>query len=274
MKDNPLRSLLLKLLLFPVCAVLTPQLQAQWLVHSPTNPGISTTASFANPQPGYTGSVVAKISNVSSGVVPGVPGITPNPFTNLTPTFFSPAGFTTDPGGSFDYLNIGYNDSDDTFKVTISFASLAGGFLPAGSTIAFLDVDNGENILNLAAIGPTGGWLAPLSAPQDYFDYDNAPGGVAAGLGATFSGAGPYNLLGNSLNQDSAFQGFVTTQNIRSLSFTYSNTNANTGFMLAGDLGIAIGMRAIPEPSSAALLALGGIAGLVAFRRKLSRQVN
>lgn len=259
---------------FAISASIAPRSEAQWLRHVPNNsfpPGVATNAQFANPQPGYTGPVAAKITNVISGVNPGVPGITPNPFTNLTPSFFSPGGFTTNPGGAFDYLNVGYNDSDDTFKVTINFTSLAAGYLPAGSIIAFLDVDNGENVLKLTGTGVTGAWLAPLSPPQAYFDYDTAPGGVTPGLEAVFSGSGPvYNLFGNGLNQDSAFQGFITTANIKSLSFVYSNTNAGTGQMLAGDLGIAIGMRAIPEPSVYMLLGVGLLLCGQRFRRHCS----
>jgi hypothetical protein len=65
-------------------------------------------------------------------------------------------------------------------------------------------------------------------------------------------------------NQDSAFQGFTLNQNISSLSFLFADGFGPPG---SGGYGVAI---AVPEPATTTL-AITGIAGLWAYRRKFSK---
>jgi hypothetical protein len=254
--------------------------QAQWLTHTPDTsqpPGVATNASFPSV---LTGNVTAAITVFTDGLGNGVPGITPNPFTNVTSTFLSYYP-VLNPGNQFDFLNVTSNDTGDIFQVVFNFSGLAGGVLPAGSTIAFLDLDNNENVLELSGFAQGGSvgqynspWLTQFNGvgtPPAVFDYDNAPGGVTLGLESAVSiNGGFYTLTGDPSNQDSAFQGFTTNVPLGSLSFIYNVTdptgNANPGF---DTYGIAI--KAVPEPQSTALILFAGLAFVVARRRLFGR---
>ncbi len=272
MKPRPLCSLL-AILAFAFCSA--PVAKAQWLTHTTTNPGTDTNAVF--PAGGPSGYATAHLTPFRDGIGNGIPGISPNPFTNVTAAFTSycPAN----PGGTFDFLNVTSNDTGDAFMVTFDFSNLAGGVLPAGSTIAFLDVDTYEDVYEISGFAAGGGqystpWLNQFNgipAPAA-FDYDNAGGGVNPILAAALlTGGATYALIGDASNQDSAFQGFTTTQPLGSLSFIYSVSdptgNANPGF---NSYGIAI--QAVPEPSTNALALLGGVIALVAYRRQQNRR--
>ena len=256
--------LLLIILVFALGSI--ANVRAQWLTHSTVSPGTATSGAFPFGLGGFT---TTSISQVVDGTGNGVPGISPNPFTNVTSTFLS--YYSLNPTNTFDFLNVTSNDTGDFFKVTFEFSNLAGGVLPAGSTIAFLDVDNYENVIELSGFAQGGlqgqyntPWLTQFAGtPPDAFDYDNAPGGVTSGLAAVAGvNGGFYHLTGDPSNQDSAFQGFTTNVPLGSLSFYYQvadpTGNANPAF---DTYGIAI--KAVPEPSTFALALLGG--GLVAF---------
>lgn len=255
----------------------TSGLQAQWLTHtytSNTPPTSQTTnAIFANATGGYVGNVSVSATNFVDGTGNGYIGIAPSPFTAVTPTFNSL--FPLNPGGRFDYLNVGYNDTGDKVTVTFDFSGLAFRYLPAGTVAAFLDVDSLETIQNMTATDSagnliTGAWLTPLASPRDLFDYNNLGGdGLIAGAEATYSQvAGVYNFNGTATNDSSAFQGFSTLTDIRSLTFTLGNSGPVTPNS-PGGYGIALGQ--IPEPSTA-MLALVGATGIffVVRRRTIS----
>ena len=232
--------------------------QAQWLTHTPDNaqpPGTATNAAFPY---GLSGNVTATVTVAIDGLGNGIPGISPNPFTAVTNTFNS--FFSVNPGtNTFDFLNITSNDTGDFLQVVFDFSGLQGGVLPAGSTIAFLDVDNNENVLELSgfAQGGLGGqyftpWLTQFNGvggtPPDAFDYENPDGGVLPALAAVVNqSSGFYSLVGDPSNEDSAFQGFTTNVPLGSLSFIYDLSdptgNANPAF---NTYGIAI--QAVPEP--------------------------
>lgn len=251
-----------------------PGARAQWLTHTTTIPGTNTNAVF--PAGGPSGFATASVTPFRDGFGNGIPGISPNPFTNVTTAFtnFCPLN----PGGTFDFLNVTSNDTGDVFLVTFNFSNLAGGVLPAGSTIAFLDVDNNENVLELSGFDQSGNqfggpWLNQFNgfpAPAA-FDYDNAGGGVTLGQSATVGlSGGFYSLTGDPSNQDSAFQGFTTTQPLGSLTFIYSVSDPSGGATLAFDsYGIAI--KAVPEPAPTALAVLGGVLALAYSQRRRLR---
>lgn len=247
------------LLTLAVTLATAPLGRSQWLTH--TQAGSGTTATF--PAGGLGGSVSTSINILTDGLGNGVPGLSPNPFTNVTSTFLS--YYSLNPGNTFDYLNLASNDTGDLFQVTFNFTSLTGGVLPAGSTIAFLDVDNYENVLQLSGYGPGGvplaaTWLQQFNGvgtPPAAFDYDNAGGnGIGANVATFFNLGGYYDLIGDRSNQDSAFQGFTTTQALTSLTFYYSTSDPTGGVNpILDSYGVAI--RAVPEPSAYLLLGLG-----------------
>lgn len=267
------------LALLSLTCLLAPTSRGQWLTHTPDNsqpPGSATNASFPF---GLSGNVTTSVTIYNDGLGNGVPGVSPNPFTNVTNTFLS--YYSLNPTNTFDFLNVTSNDTGDVFKVTFDFSHLAGGVLPAGSTIAFLDVDNYENVLELSGFAQGGlqgqyntPWLTQFNGsntPPAVFDYDNASGGVIPGLAAALSvNGGYYTLAGDPSNQDSAFQGFTTNVPLGSLSFIYDVSDPTGGANPAFDTyGVAI--KAVPEPQSTAFILLGGLASLVACRCKLSR---
>lgn len=267
-------------LILGVSLTLVPFAQGQWLTHTTVaNPPPNTqqtTAHFAGAAGGYVGTVTATASNVATT---GIPGISPNPFTNVTtgPGSFA-ANYPLNPGGTFDFLNINYNHVSDTFTVTFSFSGLSLGVLPPGAVIAFLDVDNFENVTNISATDSQGhpissSWLLQLPTATNLFDYDAAPGGLTPGQEAVFTQptGGVYDLTGQFSNQDSAFQGFRTNRPIKSLSFTFTDSSA---VAQAGSYGIAIEdpqFVAVPEPSAMNLAELGCAALILLAGQRASR---
>jgi hypothetical protein len=161
-------------------------------------------------------------------------------------------------------LNLQSNDTWDFYLVRMNFSGLSGGVLPAGSVIAFLDVDNSEGVQSLTGydqngVAYGGAWLQQFNGtgtPPAAFDYENPDGGVNTALAApVFLTGGSYDINAQALgNQDSAFQGFTTTQNLKSLSFFY-HTSTGSPVLQFNSYGIAI--EAVPEPSAYMLLGLG-----------------
>ena len=116
--------------------------------------------------------------------------------------------------------------------MTFDFSGLQGGVLPAGSIIAFLDVDNYEYVVELSGFAQGGlqgqyfnPWLTQFNGtgtPPAAFDYENPDGGVTQGQAAAVTqNSGFYSLNGDPSNQDLAFQGFTTSVPLGSLSFIY-----------------------------------------------------
>lgn len=238
-----------------------PFARSQWLVHTTVNPGLDTQATFAGGTGAYAGYVTAHATIIADGLGNGVPGISPSAFTNVTTT--GPNSFTSlfplDPGGTFDSLNMGSNDSGDIFTVTIDFSNLANGYLPANSLIAFLDVDSLENVSRMRATDSAGNlisipWLTPLAAPRDFIDYNNAGGNsISPSDAAAISYAsGVYTFNGGATNPSSGMQSFFNTQDLKSLTFMYDHTQSIVPG--GGGYGLAI---AIPEPANLPLLLTG-----------------
>ena len=257
------KSPVLLLLIAGIGFASTPLLQGQWLTHIyATNlppAGQSTTAFFPNGTGSYSGNVAVTASNFVDGTGDGYAGIAPTSYSGLTPTFNQ--NFPYNPGNTFDFLNMGSTDTGDTFDVKFDFSGLGGTnqYLPAFTTIAFLDIDSLERIGSLTAYDPfgnviTGQWLQPLAPPKDLFDW--AGGGIVPGHEATYSESGGiYTFDATATNDSSAFQGFATQFNIGSITFHYDHNQAIFGDA-PGGYSIAI-LAPVPEPSAYMLLGVG-----------------
>jgi hypothetical protein len=254
-----------------LCLGIASLSQAQWLVQTNVVPGVSATGTFLGGTGAYSGSVNTSISNVVDGMANGVPGISSGSISALTPTFL--ANYTPNPG-SLPFLNVAGNDSGDSYKVTMDFTGLGSGYLPAGSLIGYLDVDIEEQLDHYVAFDTsanqiTSPWLAAASATSfdynftDTFDFINP-----AFVSVVTNAGGVYTFAGDSANQNSAFQGFNTTQNITKMEWVLQRP---IGFLAAGGYGYGIAIQSaspVPEPATCVFLGLGAL-GLL--RRKRSQ---
>lgn len=243
--------------------------QAQWLTYTGSHPNLN--GSFFGGTGAYAGNVTVQATNINDGLGNGVPGIIQNPFSNLTPTFYS-NGYPTNPGPSLDSFGVTYNDTGDSYLVTVDFTGLANGYLPSGTLMAILDMDISENAREFKAFDPsntqiTTPWLNNIPGIQGLFDYNNSAGDLGGAVIAPnqiWTGL-DYTFLGDPTNQDSAFLGFNTNANISKMSFFF---NKNTGAITAGGGGYGIAFQAnpVPEPCTMGILALGAVAGLKRLR--------
>lgn len=254
--------------------VLCATTHAQWLSHTSVSSGVQTTASYVGGSGAYAGNVIALATNIIDGMGNGVPGINPFFHNNLTPTFLS--NYPTNPGGTLDYLGVTYNDSGDEYDVLLDFSGLSLGYLPSGSLIAFLDVDISENLRSLTAYDPASAqigsaWLTPIGGLPGIHDFNMVGGdGINNAFLATVNQTGGiYDILGHQNNQDSAFQGFTTNQDISRMTWHFNRTVG--GIVLGGGgYGVALQTSAVPEPAT--MLALGaGVFSLLARRKRFSR---
>ena len=251
--------------------------QAQWLQHTTATPGTSTNAAFAGVASGaYLGNVRTTASSiVDGGAVSGVPGITPQNLTAALLTSDFTNNYPVNSNGNFEYITAGYNDTGDTFTVTMDFKALTLGYLPGNTIIAFLDIDSTERLTNMRALDSSGNpitspWLNPITgspnAAPGVFDYSNLFGlPYSNATNATYSSTGGvYSFLGTAGNYDSAFQGFTTGQGISIITFDMSlNTSLRAG---GGGAGVAI--TSVPEPSTFGLVMVAGMGWLLASRRR------
>ncbi len=144
--------------------------------------------------------------------------------------------------------------------ITLDFSGLPGGFLPAGSLLAYTDVDFAETT---QIVGNTAWFNLGSILPGDVTN------GVVTGTGepdttpadfTTFSGAGTtLTLTGAAAATDSPGVLIPVTANLTSLTITANNTN-DPGAAFYQSFTIA----AIPEPGTA-ILALA--APLLLLRR-------
>jgi len=150
----------------------------------------------------------------------------------------------------------------NTVNITLNFSTLNGGVLPAGSVIAFNDVDGLEQT---SLTGPSG-WYSLSSgsfyqagvnvgSPWGSGQPSPAPGDVPSTAGST---ATDLILTGPPANTDGVTNFIVTRVDLTSLTITARDTDG-TSFAQA----LAIGL--VPEPSAACLL---GLAGIIAVSRR------
>ena len=250
------------------------QLQAGWITwtNSTTTPGLAASGVFAGGSGAYSGTVSAALSDVTDGLgTAGVPGLDARLYVNGDLTTSFKANYpVNNPGGSFTALANSYNDSGDSYTITVDFSGLMNGYLPAGSLFAILDLDILENYRNVKAFGGTGQintpWLAARTGTAGLLDWYNIDGDQTGSVaGPTGSEAlGVYQFVGPAGNYTSALAGFATTQDISSMSLFFDKSNNSPASPGTGGPGFSIGTE-VPEPGTMTLLGIASILGL-AFR--------
>jgi hypothetical protein len=151
-----------------------------------------------------------------TGAIPGIPSGTTIAAANLNPAFFPLLG----AAGPLDVFAF-KGGVGAIVNIYLNFANLPGGFLPAGSTIAYTDVDFGETAV---LVGNVAWFNNSTIVPIDVTN------GVVTGTGeadttlsdyTTFSGSGTsLNLTGSALATDSPGIIIPTTANLTSLTIT------------------------------------------------------
>lgn len=258
-------------------------LQAGWVIWTNGTPlGEAASGVFGGGAGAYAGTVTAGLSNINDGGTPGVLGLDARlyPGSQLTSSFT--ANYPVNPDGSFATLANSYNNNQDSYTITLDFSGLANGFLPSGSLFAVLDLDILENYRNVTAFGPgnvqiTSTWLAALggqAALLDWYGVDGDQTGFVGGPTVSFS-SGVYQFLGPNGNDNSALAGFLTTQDIRTLTLFFDKANNATSIDGGGGPGLAIGtFQEVPEPGTMALFTTAGLAGLMLRRRQSARPLT
>jgi hypothetical protein len=264
------RSIFACLVLFAITAT---HARAEWMTFFGS--GVSSTGVWpAGMQLAGNASVTA------SSFINGIPA---TPFIGLTPFSVGPAlsadynatGLVPNPGPTVTEISTPYNDTGDKYHVVIDFSATTGGstpgVLPAGSIFAIIDLDSTENYRKITA---TNAFNIPIlvpwiSAPTSYFDMNNPLTPVAFMVPTpTLTGPvfGAYEMFGPSANFDVGMWLFTTTQDVKTISFDMELGIQGGPFQGGGGAAWAFYTRAIPEPASIGLLAIGLIACTGTFR--------
>lgn len=238
--------------------------QAGWLTI--TNPPVSNQITLA---PGNTHqltfSSITGSATVETLSATGTGIFVLRSYPHYNPTTFDsyPAN-GLDPNGADQFVVGDSGGSGNAVNVRFDFTGLAGGVLPAGSVFTVLDLDVLEALSHLQAFDSGGSqivtpWLSLIAS----FDADNNSSvGPTDYATEVFSG-GEYNFISPSGNTDIPTLYYVTTQALSSFNFE--------GVSEFGPRGYGLGINAVPEPGSYALV--GGalaLAGLYRRRRLLS----
>lgn len=130
----------------------------------------------------YAGTVSAALSNVTDGLgTIGVPGLDARLYANGDLTTSFQANYpVNNPDRSFTALANSYNDTGDSYTITVDFSGPMNGYLPAGSLFVILDWDILENYRDVKAFGGTGQintpWLAARTRTASLLDWHNIGG--------------------------------------------------------------------------------------------------
>jgi hypothetical protein len=203
------------------------------------------------------------VTIATTGTGWGTKGSFPAPPTGVA---IGPASIDPAFQGSLAGLNVLalYGAAGNTITLTFNFSTLAGGVLPAGSILAYNDVDGTEGaVFSTAATN----WYS-LSAGNFYQGGTN----VGSPWGTTQPSPGPGDiplttgstttnlvLTGPGRTTDGVTNFIVTQRDLTSLTITATGS-AGEQFAQAFAIGV------IPEPSALLLVASAGVLGI--FRRQ------
>jgi len=213
---------------------------------------------------------VAVTNSASTSSPGGTPGFA---FTGMVPG--SPTGITVANAALTPAIVAALDTTDDldifAFKggvgavitITLDFTNLPGGFLPAGSILAYADVD----FLETAVLTGASGWfnLGTISLLDvtngvilETSQSDTTPADFTSFAGS----ATTLTLTGAVAATDSPGVIIPLAINLTSLTITAAGPGNSANFFQA------FGIAAIPEPTSVAMLILGG---MFLLRRRTSR---
>ena len=267
---HTLRFLTAWLILFGLTAT---QLQAEWMVFT----GGPTVATGVWPAgTALVGTAVAKQSNVVNGNLATLPiGLLPITVGPALSSAYVATSLVPNTGNLVSSLGTPYNDTGDTYHVSIDFSGTTGGpnpnVLPAGSIFAILDLDITENYRKVFATNAANAVITTpwISAPIANFDMNN-PQVVPPGP-PTLAGpvGGVYGMFGIATNYDIGMWLFKTTQDVKTINFDMEvgvggNTIGGGGATWAFYTPPGI---VVPEPSSMLLIACGLAFGITSRRR-------
>lgn len=184
---------------------------------------------------------------------------------------FDYAGATVQSGGSSAYM--GFSPTTGTYLLTDSYSYLFGAYEAAflgnsvaGDGVCFYPVGSGTPSVPYANIGSMGGGSSSQifsagSLLGDSLGYGGSPSLNSLGIGDS-----GYIALRLESGDTSFNYGWAEFQ--RDADQTY--TLLATGYNTAADQSILAGqtVSTVPEPSTLALSALGGLGWLLTFRRR------
>lgn len=248
----------------------------------------SRTFSFANPLPGYGGTVTMTHADLADGSVDTAAFLDSYDFNlNTNKNLGNPSlgginGFTAAGLNPVGLNSIGFGSTDLTCKTTpcqkgsasLDFSSLGAGFLPAGTLLLIDDIDGPDSMSNLRADGTSGQVTTPWLSLFKRFDADGPqfspkqPDPLLGDYSPYTITNGIYNFPATGRQTDAPTFWFYTNQNISQMSMDFGvNDPSRRGFLMF----MAGPDVAIPEPAPWALLGLG-LAALCFSRGKQKNQ--
>jgi hypothetical protein len=183
---------------------------------------------------------------------------------------FDYAGATVQSGGSSAYM--GFSPITGSYLLTGNYSDLFGAYEAAflgnsviGDGVCFYPAAGGSPSVTDVEIGTTGGGTSRIfsagSLMGDNLGYGGSPSLNSLGIGDS-----GYIALRLGPGGNSFYYGWAEIQ--RDADQTY--TLLATGYNTAADQSILAGqtVSTVPEPSTLALSALGGLGWLLTFRRR------
>lgn len=249
--------------------------RAEWLVWTSGN-SMSQSGLFpTSAGPAYWGTAQATVSGFYDGGGIGTAGLSQIAHSNLTPSFYS--HYSTNASGAMHALGITYDHTRDRYRVTIDFGNMALGRIIAGTTMAVLDLDIEEEMLNVRAWDPfgnqiTSSWLSQYPGNKGLLDYSldqdglDITGAIASPI-VLGGSTGIYNFKGWWWNDTSSLLGFATTVDVGRIVFDFAKSST-TDYNHIGGYGVAFASP-VPEPTSAAIFAVGtAVSAALRVRRR------
>ena len=270
-----MKSLPYLLLLTIISGSLTSTSSAQWMDFT-GGPNSATGTWIGSSSLSGTAAVTAS-NFVNGNSSTSAIGLTPFSLGSLSVDFYG-AGLFHNPGNVVPMISTPFNDTGDKYHVKIDFSGTTGnssnGVLPAGTTVAVIDMDINEQYRNMIATDAssatiTNAWLTPVTAYVDATTPLHLGGNVASLQPVVNHAAGVYDMFGNPGNFDAGMMVFQTTQDVRAIEFDMEVGGAQG---VAGGGGAGIGFYApVPEPSSQLL---GWMAGFMMLGLRRCRRSN
>jgi hypothetical protein len=249
--------------------------QAAWMAFSGS--GFASTGIWPGGQ-----QLAGTAAVTASSFINGIPS---TPFIGVTPFSVGPAlsadyfatGLVPNPGPTVTEISTPYNDTGDRYHVDIDFSGTTGGstagVLPAGSIFAIIDLDSTENYRKITATNAANAQITTnwIGGPNAYFDMNNPLTPVASMVPVpvlTGPVVGTYEMFGPAANFDVGMWLFNTTQDVKTISFDMEVSIQGGPFQGGGGAAWAFYTRAVPEPATTGLLAIGSIAFTSVFGRR------